>query len=242
MLLHLALASVSCVLVTACVANKDREQTQKFTDAKAANNIQLSSNIPNSKKQNSNSSTEENKQSITTEFLCTKEPEQGNNISRANSPRSSDNCMTLTPTQKTNKLGNPLYELNLYADGKLFKTYEVVTGRSKTQNRDRNKAGTEAPLPDGSYRVASSTIPGTHPEVGGRFLPIQPLFSTGRSALGIHYDPSFEKNNGEDGTSGCIALTNKSDFNEVLEYIRTYQPQDLEVSIQNQFNIYTQGR
>jgi hypothetical protein len=242
MLLHLALASVSCVLVTACVANNEREQTQKFTDAKAANNIQLSSNIPNSKKQNSSSINVENKQPIQTEFPAIKESGQASNISCTNSLRSSINYMTLTPTENKNKLDNPLYKLDLCVNGKSVGTYKVVTGRSKTQNRDRNKAGTEAPLPDGSYRVASSTIPGTHPEVGGRFLPIQPLFSTGRSALGIHYDPSFEKNNGEDGTSGCIALTKKSDFDEVLEYIRTYQLQYLEVSIQNQFNIYTQRR
>jgi hypothetical protein len=233
MLLHLALASVSCVLVTACVTNNDWQQTQKFTDAKATNNIQLSSNIPNPKKQNSNSSSEDNKQSISTQFLSTKELEQGNKISHANSPRSSASHMTLTPTENKNKLDNPLYELNLYVNGELFKTYKVVTGRSKTQNRDRHVAGTEAPLPDGKYQVASSTIPGTHSEVGGRFLPIYPSFKTGRSALGIHYDPSFEKDNGEDGTSGCIALTNKSDFDKVLEYIRTYQPQYLEVSIQN---------
>ena len=54
---------------------------------------------------------------------------------------------------------------------------------------------------------------GTHPEVGGRFLPIEPLFPTGRYALGIHYDPSFQKTNGEDGTVGCIALT--PDFSQI---------------------------
>ncbi len=242
MLLYLALASVSCVVVTACVANNDREQTQKFTDAKAANNIQLSSNIPNPKKQNSSSSSKENKQPIQTEFLLTKESGQSKNISRVNSPRGSVNYMILTPTEKKNKLDNPLFELNLYANRELVKTYEVVTGRSHTQNRNPHVAGTEAPLPDGSYRVASSTIPGTHPEVGGRFLPIQPLFSTGRSALGIHYDPSFEKNNGEDGTSGCIGLIRKSDFDELVQQIRNYQLQDLKVSIHNQSNIYTQGR
>jgi hypothetical protein len=82
--------------------------------------------------------------------------------------------MILTPTEKTNKLSNPLYKLDLYANGELVTTYEVVTGRHDTQDRNRNKAGTEAPLPDGSYQVASSTIAGTHPEVGRRFLPIQP--------------------------------------------------------------------
>ena len=116
--------------------------------------------------------------------------------------------MTLTPTGLTNKLGNPLYQLSLYGNGQLIEAYMTVTGRAYTQNYNRHQAGTEAPLPEGKYRVAREPVPGTIPEVGDRFLPIQPLFRTGRSALGIHYDPSFEKRNGEDGTSGCVALTN----------------------------------
>ncbi|CCI05967.1 hypothetical protein MICAD_1440022 [Microcystis aeruginosa PCC 7941] len=47
-----------------------------------------------------------------------------------------------------------------------------------------------------------------------------------------HYDPSFEKPNGEDGTSWCIALTNRADLDQVLNYVRTYRPQYLEVNIQ----------
>ncbi len=106
-----------------------------------------------------------------------------------------------------------------------------MTGRKHTQNRNRNRAGTEAPLPNGKYKVARAPIAGSIPEAGDRFLPIQPLFQTGRSALGIHYDPSFGKDNGEDGTSGCIGLTNKQELNKVLNYVRTYQPQYLEVNI-----------
>ena len=145
---------------------------------------------------------------------------------------SQDNYMTLTPTNTRNSMGNPIYELRLYSNGQLMATYETVTGRANTQNRNRHQAGTEAPLPDGQYQVASAVVPGTHPEVGGRFLPIEPLFSTGRSALGIHYDPSFQKANGEDGTQGCIALTNKQDLDQVLQYVYTYQPQYLEVELQ----------
>ena len=144
----------------------------------------------------------------------------------------SKNYIILAPTDTVNGLENPLYQLQLYANGKLLASYKVVTGRAYTQNRNRHISGTEAPLPDGKYKLFYTTIAGTHPEVGGRFLPIQPLFQTGRSALGIHYDPSFEKRNGEDGTTGCIALTNKSEFEQVLNYIRTYRPQYLEVDIQ----------
>lgn len=135
--------------------------------------------------------------------------------------------MTLTPTNTRNTMGNPLYELRLYANGRLMATYETVTGRAESQNRNRHQSGTEAPLPDGQYQVGSGVVAGTHPEVGGRFLPIEPLFPTGRYALGIHYDPSFQKTNGEDGTEGCIALTNKGDLDQVLQYVQTHQPQYL---------------
>ncbi|MGF1480061.1 MAG: L,D-transpeptidase [Cyanophyceae cyanobacterium] len=139
--------------------------------------------------------------------------------------------ITLTKTGNTNAQGNPLYLISLYANGQRAAAFESVTGRSHTQDNNRHVAGTEAPLPNGRYTVASSTVPGTHPEVGDRFLPIYPQFQTGRSALGIHYDPSFDMSNGKDGTSGCIALTNRQDLDHVLSFIRTYQPQYLEVNI-----------
>ncbi len=145
---------------------------------------------------------------------------------------SQDNYMTLTPTKTRNSMGNPIYELRLYGNGQLIATFQTVTGRANSQNRNRHQAGTEAPLPDGQYQVATAEVAGTHSEVGGRFLPIEPLFPTGRSALGIHYDPSFQKANGEDGTEGCIALTNKRDLDQVLQYVYTYQPQYLEVNLQ----------
>lgn len=143
----------------------------------------------------------------------------------------SDNYMKLIPTGETNAVGNPLYQLHLYANGQEIGAYDTVSGRAHTQNKNRHRAGTEAPLPDGKYKVSRTSIPGTISEAGDRFLPIQPLFQTGRSALGIHYDPSFEKKNGEDGTSGCIALKNKSELSKVLNYVRTYQPKYLQVNI-----------
>lgn len=153
---------------------------------------------------------------------------QGNSIL----PINSGNYMTLTPTPQVNALGNPLYELRLYVHGKLFDHYLTVTGRAHTQTKNRHRSGTEAPLPDGTYKVARSPVAGTIPEADDRFLPIRPLFKTGRTDLGIHYDPSFEKNNGEDGTSGCIALTNRQDLEEVLNFVRIHQPQYIDVKIQ----------
>ncbi|MDJ0675715.1 MAG: L,D-transpeptidase [Calothrix sp. MO_167.B42] len=140
--------------------------------------------------------------------------------------------MTLTPTGQTNMLNNPLYELRLYANGRLINRFLTVTGRSHTQNRNRHQSGTEAPLPDGRYTVSRYAIPGSIAEAGDRFLPMQPLFKTGRTDLGFHVDPSFEKNNGEDGTSGCIGLISRQDLSQVLSFVRTHRPKFIDIKIQ----------
>ncbi len=144
------------------------------------------------------------------------------------------NFMTLTPMGKTNALDNPLFKLRLYVDGKLVNSFITVSGRKFSQDRNRHQSGTQAPLPDGKYTVASSTVPGSIAEAGDHFLPIQPQFKTGRSALGFHVDPSFEKNNGEDGTSGCIGLTNREDLDKLLSFVSAYNPEFLDVTIENE--------
>ena len=132
---------------------------------------------------------------------------------------------------KTNGQGNPIQELRLYQNGILLERFEAVSGRANSQVRDRNISGLEAPLPNGAYSVARSTVPGTHPEVGGLFLPVHPQFPTGRTYLGLHWDPSFNMANGEDGTSGCIALTNQGDFEKVLQWVKDNQPELLIVNL-----------
>jgi len=140
--------------------------------------------------------------------------------------------MKLVPTGQYNHLGNPLYKLQLFVNGEEFGSYMAESGRARTQDKDRDRSGTEAPLPDGDYRIATKVTPGGVYEAGDRFLAIYPQFRTGRSELGIHYDPSHNKDNGEDGTSGCIGLINKDDLTEVLNFVRAYHPQHLNVEIQ----------
>jgi L,D-transpeptidase catalytic domain len=138
-----------------------------------------------------------------------------------------------------NKYNNPVYALHLCVGGKELKSYEVVTGRSFTQNKNRNKSGTHSPLPDGRYRMSNALTPGLVAEVGRvdglgvrqPFLPISPMFSTGRSALGFHVDPSYNKDPKEDGTSGCIGLTNAADFRSFWSDVQRYQIRDLQVAI-----------
>jgi L,D-transpeptidase catalytic domain len=245
MLFRFILMSLGCVAIASCSANaqpqspkvKDNQQSAKITNIET--NKVASSATDNLDNDNTNKSANKEDQSDFNSPVgnLSDVPNSGKteelNKGNIKSPKYSatGSYMKLVPTSETNALGNPLYELDLFANGKQVGSYKVVSGRAHTQNRDRNRAGTEAPLPDGRYRVAKSTTPGTIAEAGDRFLAIQPLFRTGRSALGIHYDPSFNKKNGEDGTSGCIALQTRDELSQVLEYVRTYKPQFIDVAI-----------
>ena len=138
-----------------------------------------------------------------------------------------------------NKYGNPIYTLHLCIGGKELKSYEIVTGRNFTQQKNRNQSGTHSPLPNGKYRMSNALTQGMVVEVGKvdglsvrqPFLPISPMFSTGRSALGIHVDPSYNRDPQEDGTSGCIGLTNPADFKSLWSDLKRYQIRDLQVAI-----------
>jgi hypothetical protein len=220
MLSQVALVFASCIAVSGCTNSSISESKLESINTQTSNNIQQT--IANKTIKDPNS--------FLAQSNLKEVSDRKNSLSYNSQPLSSDNYMTLEPTGQTNSFGNPLYNLKLFANGKSI-TYTTVSGRFNTQNRNRNLAGTEAPLPNGRYSVAKHYIAGTHPEVGGRFLSILPQFSTGRSALGIHYDPSYEKSMKDDGTSGCIALTNRSDLDKVLNYIQTYQPKFLNVQI-----------
>lgn len=248
MLLKWGLVSLTCLVIISCTSKADEKQSKPLRQSKSISNIQLLANDVTTKKRQQwqeflelqDASAESSLPSPIESPLTRRDKlerlgsRDGISVPQANSlePVRLNSYMTLTPTQTANTLGNPMYTLSLYANGRLLSTYPAVTGQASTQNKNRHQEGTEAPLPDGTYAVASSAIPGTDSEVGERFLPIQPLFPTSRSDLGIHFDQSFEKRNGEDGTHGCIALTDKRNLDQVLDYVRTYQPQYLEVNIQ----------
>ncbi len=218
--------SLTCLAIASCNANaeiKVQKNLNVFQPVEKINN-KNSVKLASVEEQGINSSN-------TTQYRRFGEKNKLQKISTGPALQRNGNYMTLTPTEQANSLGNPLYELKLFANGQLVTSYMTVSGRKDTQHNDRNKSGTEAPLPDGLYNVATVAIRGSTFEAGDRFLPIQPLFATSRSSLGIHYDPSFNKNNGEDGTSGCIALTNREDLSQVLEYVSTYKPEFLDVAI-----------
>jgi hypothetical protein len=235
MLFRPILISLTCVAVASCNANAEIKVPKNIDSLQSSANIKNTAGKIASFAVENNYTLADDSKSEVSKNITSQKLNKGNNKSQIVSTgpgfQSNGNYMTLTPTEKANSLGNPLYELHLFANGQLVGSYMTVSGRAYTQNRNRNTSGTEAPLPDGRYKVATVVTRGSTPEAGDRFLSIQPLFTTGRSSLGIHYDPSFEKNNGEDGTSGCVGLTNREDLSLVLEYVHTYNPQFLDVAI-----------
>jgi hypothetical protein len=131
----------------------------------------------------------------------------------------------------TNDVGNPIYTLEAYVDGRKYQTFDAVSGTANTQNADRNSGNNAAPLPDGLYEVSNAIVPGTMPEVGRTFVGIYPKFETGRNDLGIHLDRSFNKTNGYDGTAGCIGIATPADRDAINEFIVKYRPHNLFVKI-----------
>jgi hypothetical protein len=135
------------------------------------------------------------------------------------------------PSKGVNSIGNPIHTLELYLDGQRYQTFNAISGTATTQTVDRNRGNNFAPLPDGTYTVSKQIVPGTIPEVGRTFIGIFPSFQTGRTDLGIHIDPSYNKTNGYDGTAGCIGMTTAADRDALNEFVAKYRPRNLFVSI-----------
>jgi hypothetical protein len=129
-----------------------------------------------------------------------------------------ENTLTLVKSDRVNQFGNPIWVLTT-PSGEAF---DVVTGRSNTQDLDRDIAGLEAPLPVGTYAIGySHSGPFVSSELGDSwFIDLHPTFMTGRTDLGIHVDPSFNQSELDDGTAGCVGLTSESDLAELIQIIR----------------------
>jgi hypothetical protein len=154
-------------------------------------------------------------------------------IAAVSPPPLSGNYLRLVrdSSKGTNDNGNPIYTLEAYVGGERYQTFSAVSGIASSQQFDRNVGNNHAPLPDGLYRVSDQIVPGAVSEVGRTFIGIYPQFQTNRSDLGIHVDPSFNKKNGSDGTSGCIGLTTTTERDAINEFIAKYHPRNLYVSI-----------
>lgn len=164
-------------------------------------------------------------------FPPTNIPQENSFVSSA---KESNNSLRVIKTSKNvSSTNDPIWRVELVVNDKVVDYVDALIGRSYRQNSNRNISGNKSPLPIGTYSIDSlgiSKAPFDDPELGrGYWIPIIPLFSTGRSVLGIHQDPSWGKTNGESGTSGCIGLKSAEETEKVENWIRKYKIHTLTV-------------
>ncbi|NJR18188.1 MAG: SH3 domain-containing protein [Calothrix sp. CSU_2_0] len=111
--------------------------------------------------------------------------------------------------------------------GKLINTVRAVSGRANKQTPS-NVAGSQTPLPFGIYKFDSpGSVEFKDKEFGGVWSPVRPIFNTGRSEIGVHYDPSALLNNSNSGTAGCFATPTTKEKDIMTNFIRNYKPTHL---------------
>jgi hypothetical protein len=130
-------------------------------------------------------------------------------------------------TRTAQMLGGGLrvYQTQLIdGSGTVINTVRGVSGRVGKQTPSHT-AGTQTPLPFGTYKFDQpgrvEYAPG---EFGGVWSAVTPTFNTGRSALGIHYDPSAFSYNGNTGTAGCFATPTVNEREIMTRFIRDHKP------------------
>ena len=117
--------------------------------------------------------------------------------------------------------GDPIWKLQLQSPGTTNLDFDAVTGRAHRQSADRHRSGTRAPLPAGTYSLGpvERLGPLDPAELGPIWIGLEPRFPTGRGYLGIHLDPSANRN-ANSGTLGCVGLIRRD---EMLKFARLVQ-------------------
>lgn len=129
-----------------------------------------------------------------------------------------ETCVSVVSSGEENNLGSPILDVNVYKESKLISSFIAISGRAEAQSLDRNIANNSSPAPNGNYTIKKETV-GYEKETGGVFLPFEPNFTTQRTDLGAHIDPSWGINNGENGTEGCIAFKDLESYNNFTKLI-----------------------
>ncbi|RUS97035.1 hypothetical protein DSM106972_085850 [Dulcicalothrix desertica PCC 7102] len=110
------------------------------------------------------------------------------------------------------------------SNGRVINTVRGVSGRANNQTPS-DVAGSQAPLPFGVYKF---DFPGVvefkDGEFGGVWSSMTPTFTTGRTELGVHYDPSALRQNSNSGTAGCFATPTIQERDIMTNFIRTHKP------------------
>lgn len=146
-------------------------------------------------------------------------------------PAAADNLATLPgadsilvlerTSRQLSRTGDPIWSLRLESPGQPTLQFEAVTGRAHRQNADRHVSGTRAPLPAGRYSLGpvEPLGPQDPSELGPVWIGLEPLFQTGRGHLGIHLDPSANRN-ANSGTLGCVGLIDRSDMLKLADLVQ----------------------
>jgi hypothetical protein len=132
-----------------------------------------------------------------------------------------------TRTTKTIN-GLRIYETRLIdSTDKVINIVQGVSGRANKQTPS-HVSGSQAPLPFGIYSFDSpGTVEAKGGEFGGVWSSVTPIFKTGRTEIGVHYDPSALKNDNNSGTAGCFATPTPNERDIMTNFIRTYKPTHL---------------
>lgn len=124
--------------------------------------------------------------------------------------------------------GLRVYQTRLIdASGRVVSTVRAVSGRANKQTPS-DVAGSQTPLPFGIYKFdAPGAVEFKGGEFGGVWSSVTPIFQTGRSEIGVHYDPSALSNNANSGTAGCFATPTPGEKDTMSNFIRTHKPSHL---------------
>ena len=124
-------------------------------------------------------------------------------------------------TRRLPRTGDPIWDLRLQIPGEPDRHFDAVSGRADRQSANRDRMGSEAPLPVGLYRIGAIEPLGRQGprELGPIWIGIEPEFTTGRRVLGIHLDPSAGRN-WNSGTACCIGLIRSNDMHALADLVR----------------------
>ena len=139
--------------------------------------------------------------------------------------------LTLQQTaRRLPQTGDPIWLLSLHVNDETVMHFDAVSGRAHRQDANRHQTGSLAPLPPGTYSVGEVEPLGpTDPaELGPLWIGIEPRFATGRGHLGIHLDPSANRN-ANSGTLGCIGLINPEAMADLASLVEQRQVRTLKV-------------
>ena len=121
-------------------------------------------------------------------------------------------------TRSLARTGDPIWSLRLETPGQPVQHFDAVSGRAHRQNADRYSLGPVEPL-----------VPDDPQELGPIWIGIEPQFPTGRGYLGIHLDPSANRN-ANSGTLGCVGLIRWDDMQTLAGLVQRRNVRTLVVS------------